>query len=166
MVREQGRAVVIADFVFNIAKGKVAEYAARVNANDPTNSALIVVAINTTATDATLRDLDTLAAIEADANTAEVTNTGYARKVLTDAGGITVTVDDTNDRVDVDIPDQTWTAVSAGTAWTDLVICYDSDTAAGTDANIVPLTLHDFAVTPDGSDLTAQISASGFFRAS
>ena len=156
----------MADLVFNIAKGKVAEYAARVNANDPTNSALIVVAINTTATDATLRDLDTLAAIEADANTAEVTNTGYARKVLTDAGGITVTVDDTNDRVDVDIPDQTWTAVSAGTAWTDLVICYDSDTAAGTDANIVPLTLHDFAVTPDGSDLTAQISASGFFRAS
>ena len=156
----------MADLVFNIAKGKVAEYAARVNANDPTNSALIVVAINTTATDATLRDLDTLAAIEADANTAEVTNTGYARKVLTDAGGITVTVDDTNDRVDVDIPDQTWTAVASGTAWTDLVICYDADTTAGTDANIVPLTLHDFAVTPDGSDLTAQISASGFFRAS
>lgn len=156
----------MADLVFNIAKGKVAEYAARVNANDPTNSALIVVAINTTATDATLRDLDTLAAIEADANTAEVTNTGYARKVLTDASSITVTVDDTNDRVDVDIPDQTWTAVSAGTAWTDLVICYDNDTAAGTDANIVPLTLHDFAITPDGSDVTAQISASGFFRAS
>ena len=156
----------MADLVFNIAKGKVAEYAARVNANDPTNSALIVVAINTTATDATLRDLDTLAAIEADANTAEVTNTGYARKVLTDASSITVTVDDTNDRVDVDIPDQTWTAVASGTAWTDLVLCYDADTTAGTDANIVPLTLHDFAVTPDGSDLTAQISASGFFRAS
>ena len=156
----------MSDFVFNVAKGKVAEYAARVNANDPTNSALIVVAINTTATDATLRDLDTLAAIEADANTAEVTNTGYARKVLTDAGGITVTVDDTNDRVDVDIPDQTWTAVSAGTAWTDLVICYDNDTTGGTDANIVPLTLHDFAITPDGSNVTAQISASGFFRAS
>lgn len=156
----------MADLVFNIAKGKVAEYAARVNANDPTNSALIVVAINTTATDATLRDLDTLAAIEADANTAEVTNTGYARKVLTDASSITVTVDDTNDRVDVDIPDQTWTGVAAGTAWTDLVLCYDADTTAGTDANIVPLTLHDFAITPDGSDVTAQISASGFFRAS
>lgn len=157
----------MADFVFNIAKGKVAEYAARVNANDPTNSALIVVAINTTATDATLRDLDTLAAIEADANTAEATNSGYARKVLTDASGITVTVDDTNDRVDVDIPDQTWTAVAASPgAWTDLVICYDNDTGAGTDANIVPLTCHDFAVTPDGSDITAQIASGGFFRAS
>jgi len=156
----------MADLVFNIAKGKVAEYAARVNANDPTNSALIVVAINTTATDATLRDLDTLAAIEADANTAEVTNTGYARKVLTDASSITVTVDDTNDRVDVDIPDQTWTGVAAGTAWTDLVLCYDADTTAGTDANIVPLTLHDFALTPDGSDVTAQIATGGFYRAS
>jgi hypothetical protein len=153
----------MADFIFNVAKGKVAEYAARVTANDPTNSALIVVAINTSATDATLRDLDTLAAIEADANTAEVTNTNYARKTITT---VTVTVDDTNDRVDVDFADQTWTAVASGTAWTDLIVCYDADTTAGTDSNIIPLTQHDFAVTPDGSDITAQIATAGFFRAS
>ena len=40
------------------------------------------------------------------------------------------------------------------------------DTTAGTDANIVPLTMHDFVVTPDGSDITAQIAAAGFYRAS
>lgn len=154
----------MADFVYNQGKGKVAGWADQINANSPTNSAFIVEAINTSATDATLRDLDTFSAIEADANTAEVTNSGYARKTITDSSGMTVTIDDTNDRVDVDIADQTWTAVGSGTAWTDLVIGYDSDTTAGTDANIVPATQHDFAITPDGSDITATISV--FYRAS
>lgn len=156
----------MADLVFNIAKGRFAELYNRVDSNDPAASALTVVAWNTTAADATLRDLDTVAAIEADALTAEVTNAGYARKVLTDIDIVAFAPDDTNDRVDVDIPDQTWTAVVAGSAWTDLSINYDNDTAAGTDANQVPLTLHDFIVTPDGSDITAQIAAAGFARAS
>jgi hypothetical protein len=30
----------------------------------------------------------------------------------------------------------------------------------------VPLTQHDFAVTPDGSSITAVLNAAGFFRAS
>lgn len=152
----------MADQVFNQAKGKGAEWAARVEANDPTNSVFVIEAINTSATDATLRDLDTFAAIEADANTAEVTNSGYARKTLAN-GTLTITIDDTNDRTDVDCADQTWTAVGAGTAWTDLVTGYDSDSTAGTDSNIVPVTQHDFAVTPDGSDITAQIAV--FYRA-
>lgn len=156
----------MANFVFNIALGRVAELYNRVDTNDPANSALIIVVINTSATDATLKDLDTLAAIEADANTAEVTNSGYSRKTLTDADIVAFAPDDANDRVDLDIPDQTWTAVAAGTAWTDLLVCYDSDTTGGTDSNIVPLTCHDFSVTPDGSDITAQIAAAGFFRAS
>lgn len=153
----------MADFVFNQGKGKVAEWAARVEANDPVNSVLVLAAFNSTATDATLRDLDTVAAIEADANTAEVTNAGYARKVLAN-GSLTVTIDDTNDRVDVDCADQTWTAVAAGSAWTDLVFGYDSDSTAGTDSAIVPATQHDFPVTPDGSDITATVAV--FFRAS
>jgi hypothetical protein len=103
--------------VFNQASGKAAEWAARVNANDPANSILVLEAINAgAATDATLKDYDTFAQIEADANAAEVTNGGYARKTFNDStGGITVTIDDTNDRTDVDVPDQTWTAVASGT---------------------------------------------------
>jgi hypothetical protein len=96
----------------------------------------------------------------------EVTNTNYARKTLTDADIVAFAPDDANDRVDLDIPDQTWTAVAAGTAWTDFLVCYDPDTTGGTDSSIVPMTLHDFAVTPDGSDITAQINSAGFFRAS
>jgi hypothetical protein len=155
----------MADFVYNIAKGKVAEYAARVNANDPTNSIFVIAVFDMgAATDATLKDLDTLQAVIDDANSAERTTSGWTRKTLDNTGSITVTVDDTNDRVDVDLPDQTWTAVSSG-ASTDLVFCYDSDSTGGTDSNIVPMTQHDFAVTPDGSDVTAQLNAAGFFRA-
>lgn len=156
----------MADFVFNIAKGRVAELYNRVDLNDPTNSALVVAVFNAADTDAAIVDVDTLAAIEALASTAEVTNTNYARKVLTDTDLVAFAPDDVNDRVDLDIPDQVWTAVAAGDAWTDLVICYDSDTTAGTDANIVPCTWHDFAFTPNGGDVTAQIGATGFFRAS
>lgn len=156
----------MANLVFNIAKGRVAEFYNRVDTNDPTNAALIVIAWNSSATDAVIEDLDTVAAIEADANTAEVTNSGYARKTLTDADIVAFAPDDTNNRVDLDVPDQTWTGVAAGSAWTDLGFNYDSDTTAGTDSNIVPCTWHDFAVTPDGSDITAQIAAAGFYRAS
>ena len=155
----------MADFVYNIAKGRVAELYNRVDSNDPANSVLLVIVFNTTATDATLRDLDTISAIEADGNTAEVANSGYARKVLTDANITAFAPDDTNDRVDCDIPDQTWTGVAAGTAWTDVVIAYDNDSTGGNDTNVVPLTQHDFPVTPDGSDITMQVNAAGFFRA-
>jgi len=156
----------MANFVYNQALGKAAEWAARVNANDPTNSILVLEAIASSQTDATLKDLDTFALIESDALTAEVTQSGYARKTFNDStGGITVTIDDTNDRTDVDVPDQTWTAVaSGGSAWTDLVFGYDSDSTSGTDANVVPMTQHDFAITTDGSDITATIAV--FFRAS
>jgi len=157
----------VADQVFNIALGRVAELYNRVDLSDPTNAALIIVVLAAAGieSDAVLKDMDTLAAVVA-GTTNEVTNSGYARKTLTDADIVAFAPDDTNNRVDLDIPDQTWTAVAAGDGWNDLLVCYDSDTTGGTDANIVPLTMHDFAVTPDGSDITAQIAAAGFYRAS
>lgn len=157
----------MADFVYNRAKGRITEWVERVNANDPTNSVLVmmVLAVSGIETDAVLRDKDSFTDVVSGA-TNEVTNTGYARKTLDQTGGLTVTYDDTNDRVDVDCPDQTWTAVAAGDGWSDLVIGYDSDSTGGTDAGILPGTQHDFAVTPDGSDITAQIATAGFFRAS
>lgn len=157
----------MANIVFNIAKGRATELYNRVDLNDPTNSALIVAILATAGieTDAVLIDKDDLAAVVS-GTTNEVTNTGYARKTLTDTDIVAFAPDDANDRVDIDIPDQTWTAVAAGDGWNDFMVNYDSDTTAGTDANIVPVTLHDFVVTADGSDITAQIAAAGFFRAS
>jgi hypothetical protein len=159
----------VADFVFNIAKGRVVEYYNRVENNDPANSALVIVAIDANGdTDAVMRDRDDLAALlGGTAN--EVTNTNYARKVLTDADLAALPApDDTNDRYDIDLPDQTWgpPGPSAGTAWTDLLVCYDPDTTGGTDSSIIPLTCHDFPITPDGSNILATIDAAGFFRAS
>lgn len=157
----------MADFVFNIAKGRVAEFYNRVDTNDPSASALIIVILQTTGleSDAVLKDYDTLSAILAAAND-EPTNSGYARKTLDDTALSAMTPDDTNDRMDIDIPDQTWTSVAAGTNWSKLLVCYDNDTGAGTDANIVPLTAHDFVVTPDGNNIVAQIATAGFYRAS
>jgi len=167
----------VADFHFNISRGASHYYYYAVEnslvvtaAGTPAftstaNAALIVVVIDAAgATDDAMKDFDDLAALLASTPN-EVTNTNYARKVLTDVELAAVPApDDTNNRYELDIPDQTWTAVAAGTAWTDLLVCFDPDTTAGTDSSIIPLTLHDFAVTPDGSDITAQIAATGYYR--
>jgi hypothetical protein len=145
----------VADFVFNIAKGKVAQLGALSAAND----ALIVIPIEASGveSDATLRDYDTVSALLAAANNEQST---MGRKTIT---SVTVTVDDANDRVDVDIADQVWTAAT-GNAISDLLIAYDPDTTGGTDADLIPLTWHDFSITPDGSDVTATVA--NFYRAS
>lgn len=149
----------MADVVFNIAKGKVVTYCELAGG---ANDALIVVPLEASGieADAAIVDHDTLSALLAGTSNEQTT---MGRKTI--SASVTITVDDTNNRVDVDIPDQVWTAAT-GNAIGDLLICYDGDTTAGTDANIIPLTLHDFAITPDGSDVTAQIAAAGFFRAS
>lgn len=158
----------MADLVHNRAKGRLAEWAERVNANDPANAVFVIDLLATAGleTEAVLRDKDTFADLVS-GTTNFATGTGWARKTIDQAGGLTITYDDTNDRVDVDCPDQTWTAVdNAADDVSKLEIGYDSDSAAGTDANILPGTLHDFVIQPDGSDVTAQIAAGGFYRAS
>lgn len=156
------------DGVFNIAKGRVVEFYNRVENNDPSTSALIVVLGFGAISDATLKDHDALSDITGDADFTEATFTNYARKTLTDTELSALPApDDTNDRYDIDMPDQTWSSAGGATnnTLTRLLVCYDADTGAGTDANILPLTFYDFAVTTDGSDLNAQVNAAGFFRA-
>ena len=153
----------MANIVFNIAKGRVVEFYNRVENNDPTNSALILVPIETTGleADATLIDVDTLTALLA-GTTNEQTTMG--RKVLTDVELAALPApDDVNDRYDVSLPTVTWTAAT-GNAISKIAVCYDSDTTTGTDANIIPLTMFDFVLTPDGSDI--QMTGGVFFRAS
>lgn len=155
----------MSDFIFNRSKGRFVEFAERVNANDPANSVLVldVLATGGIETDAVLIDKDSFSDLVG--GTTNFVTQASVRKTIDNTGSITVTYDDTNDRVDVDLPDQTWTAVAAGDGWNDLVIGYDSDSTVGTDANILPVSLHDFVVTPDGSDITVQFNAAGFGRA-
>lgn len=147
----------MADIVFNISKGRLAHYGSL----PATNDALIAVPIEATGleSDATLRDYDNLSVLLAAANNEQTT---MGRKTL---ASVTVTVDDTNDRVDIDAADVVWTAAS-GNATGKLVICYDPDTTGGTDTDLVPLVALDFAATPAGGDITAQFATGGFARAS
>lgn len=142
----------MADLVFNIAKGAFVE-----KVRDAA-TALLMLLLIAADTDDAMRDTDTVAALLA-TGANEATDGSYARKT-----GITgtITVDDTNNRVDVDIPDQTFSALD-GDAITDAVIAIEE---AAADSTRIPLTLHDLAVTPDGSDVLVQINAAGFGRAS
>jgi hypothetical protein len=145
----------MADGVFNIARGAFAEKFRDAAANG------IVMLLKANETEADLIDHDALDVLLGAAGNTEADFTNYARKT-----GLTgsITVDDSNDRVDVDFPDQTWSSAGNGTnnTLTKLVTAYEESAA---DSGRIPLTHHDFAATTDGSDLTAQFNASGFGRA-
>lgn len=152
----------MANIVFNIAKGKVADLYDRVKGNDPANSALILVPIETSGleADAVLGDKDDLAAVLS-GTTNEQTTMG--RKTLTDSDLAAIPApDDTNDRNERSLPTVTW-AAATGNAISKILVCYDPDTTGGADSAIVPLCMFDCAVTPDGSDI--QLTTGTFFRA-
>lgn len=158
----------MADFVFNVAKGHVSEYAERVLGADPANAEFIVVLLDNSVADATAEDYDDLSLVLGDASTDEASAvTNYARKETpTEVGGLSRTIDDSGNRIDIDVNDFTYTALGNGAnaLLSDLLFCYDAISTSGTDAAIVPCTQHDFAVQTDGSDVTVQVT--NFFRAS
>ena len=154
----------MADFVFNDALGRVAQWCQNVEDNDPAASVLRMHAWVNTAADSAARDVATITLLEAVTNVAEASNSGYAN-ILMDPSDIVITVDDSNERVDIVIGDQTFTSVVAGDVWTDITISYDPD-GSDTDTTTFPMTQHDFAVTPNGGDITADEPTLGFFRAS
>jgi hypothetical protein len=150
----------MANFVFNIAKGRAVELYNRVDTNDPGTSRLLIIPLETSGleTQANLEDSLTLAEV-LDGTTNEQTTMG--RKNFDDTTLAPFTNDTTNNRNDLDTPDITW-AGATGNAVSALVFAYDPATSA--DSAIIPLSHHDFVVTPDGSDITAQVAV--FFRAS
>lgn len=149
----------MASIQFNVSKGREVEFYNRVLNNDPTNSALILMILASGSSNGVtgLIDFDTFAAILAGGYD-EVTNTGYSRKVLTNADLSAYTVDDTNNRILLTLPLQTFSGISAGDAFDLGVWGYDNDTTGGTDANIVPITGHELrttggiALVPDGTN--------------
>lgn len=150
----------MAALIPNIAKGKFARYAMLPDPNDALIALVLVLA--GLETDAVLRDYADVAAILAAAND-EATFAGYARQTLT---GVTVTVDNTNDRVDVDCVDPVFNPTGAQ-AIAKIVFAYDPDTTGGTDSSLVPLFIDDFALTtPTSGTVTYQVAGAGFGRAS
>lgn len=144
-----------------MALGREVEFHNRVDGNDPTNAALVLVVLAASGIeqDSVLKDYDTLSALLAGTSN-EVVNAGYSRITVTDAGLSAYTVDDTNNRIVLPLANQTFSTISAGDSWSKLLICYDSDTTGGTDANIVPVKYFDLissvtgqAIVPNGGDI-------------
>lgn len=152
----------MSDFVFNIAKGKIASLAAL----PLTNDALILVLVKASGleTDATLKDYDDLSSLLAGTSN-ECDFSGYTRKTLTT---VSVTVDDSNDRTNIDADDPSaYTNADASQAAGKAIIVYDPDTTTGSDSTLVPLFAYDCAVSFDtGVATTIQFNASGIGRAS
>lgn len=151
----------MSDIVFNVAKGRAVELANRVKSGDPAAARLYAIPVDRAAvTDATLKDCADFAAVIS-AGVTERTTGGWSRITLA-AGDITALApDNTNDRYAVDVIDLSWTP-SAG-AVTDIVIAYAA-VGSPTNAQLVPLTIHAFPVTPTGATETALVS--DLFRAS
>ena len=158
----------MADGVFNIAKGRVVEYYNRVKGNDPAASVLRIFLMKANEAESTLIDRDSISAVFAEAGNTEADFTNYTNKSLADAALAALPApDDTNDRYEVDIPDQTWSSAggASNNTLTKLIVAYDPD-GTDTDTGTIPLTHYDFAITTNGGDITATVNAAGFFRAS
>lgn len=147
----------------NIAKGRFAELYNRVDLGDPSTARLYVIPIAAGAvTDATLADCADYAAMVT-AGITERTANGWNRKTLSGTDLTTLTPDNTNNWMPCDIPDQSWTPTNAGDTVSDLVIGY-SATASPTNAQITPLCVLDWVITPSGAVETATFA--DFARAS
>lgn len=149
----------MASFQFNVAKGRSAELARLPGAND----ALIAVLLQGAGleADAALKDHDTLAAVLAAANN-EATFTGYTRATL---ANVAVAVNDTTDTQAVDFDDPSWAPTTAETLGK-IIVCYDPDTTAGTDADLVPLWADDYVITtPTSGTISYTVADGGMFAA-
>lgn len=151
----------MANFTFNIAKGRTVELYERVKNNDPAGSRFVLIPLSATDTEANLQDLDSVAAVLAAAPN-EQTGGGWVRKYLTDVELAAFPApDDTNNRYAVAVPQVTWTSPATGNDTVGLLLAYD-DTGAEADAGLIPVTHHDFAVTADGNNVV--LNAGNFFQ--
>ena len=142
----------MADVVANVAKGRILHYAGRPAVSD----GLVAIPLEAAGlpSDDVLQDYDTVADLLAGPANEQ---TAMGRVALT---GVVVSVDDTANSASFDANDMSW-PLATGTPTGKLVIAYDPDTTAGTDSTLIPLTLHDFAVTPDGTDIVARVHTDG-----
>lgn len=153
----------MATFAFNIAKGRAVELTNRVKVGDPAAARLYVIPLSATPAQATAVDVDDFAALIT-AGATEAAAGNWNRKTIAAADITALTPDDVNDRYDVDFIDLLWTpGPTTGNNSVALVVCYAS-VATPTNAQLLPLSHHDFAITADGSDVTATVSV--FYRAS
>lgn len=145
----------MSDSIMNISKGAFAE-----KYRDSASSGLMLL-LKANEAETALVDHDTVAALLSATGNTEADATNYGRKTSLTGS---ITVDDSNDRVDVDFPDQTWTTLggASNNTLTKLIIANEE---SASDAGRIPNSQHDFVLTTTGNDVTAQLNASGAMRA-
>jgi hypothetical protein len=154
----------MASVQFNISKGREVEFYNNIQTNSPANSAFIMLVLRTGSAGINgLVDFDTVAAVLAGGYT-EVTNTNYARKTITDSTLDPWAPDDTNNRVQLYLPLQSWTNIVSGNTWDIVVVAYDPDTTGGTDSSLIPITAGEIrengtAIVPNTSTVVIDFSS-------
>jgi len=73
--------------------------------------------------------------------------------------GVAVTIDDAGNDASWTAEDMVW-ASATGNATGKIVIAYNP-TGSSADTDLIPLSFHDFAVTPDGTTITASVGVAG-----
>lgn len=147
--------------VFNIAKGREAQYASLPAASD----SLIAVLLRGVEADDLLRRHDTLSAVLA-ANT-EANFSGYSRLTLS---GVSVTVDDDAGTPIATASDFTWASQARATNNTlvKLLVCY-VPTSGAADTSIVPVWYWDSSLpqaTVTNEPVSVTVPAEGLWRTS
>lgn len=164
------------DKTFNKAKGKVAYYTEQVGTGGARLGILLLINNGTFTVqgDDPIIDHATVAALLGANQEATTSNSpsgsgvsNYIRKYIT-AYNITTgaynDINNTTNAATADFPDVLWSAL--GGAFNNAIgalIVYFDPTGSSADSACIPLTKHDFSVTPDGSDISALVS--GFWKA-
>lgn len=144
----------MASYIFNISRGRVVEYYARIVQNDPNTSGFLVSLLKANEAVGSLVDHDTLASLLGSNTAADFTN--YVRKTITDATLASLPApDDTNNKMVLQFPSQTWLNAGGATnnTLTMAIVSYAPD-VAGADSTIIPCAAYDYATVTNGTDIT------------
>ncbi len=155
----------MANYCFNIAKGRPAALHDAVNDNSPANSAIILIPLSAQGSEAEAQDYDTVAAVLGGTSNEQASG-NWSRKTLTDSDIVASVLNDTNNRRDLAIPQVQWTgpAPTTGNDTVGLLIAYDPDTTGGSDSDLIPISSHTFSVTANGNTVT--LNAGNYMQSS
>lgn len=158
--------------ISNIAKGRFNEYMIRVDGNDPTNAVFTIdLLVDAHEALSVLQDYDDLTALLVPAANTICTFTNYARILQADGDVSGPTIDDSGNDQGFTFTDDSPAISAAGNGANETiggaVIGYDADSTGGTDSDIIPVHLEDFAstLTTNGSDINYDYPAADLLLA-
>jgi len=157
----------MAAHVFNVALGRCVELHRRAKTQDAfwAGNCLCVAVLAAAGleSDAILLDKDWLGDVVV-GTTNLVTNTTVP-KIIPAADLTSPAPNNATDVFPLDMVDIAFGTVNAGDTWSKVLVCWSPNGTMGQLGAIVPMTMHDVNIVPDGSTITIQIPAAGYFQA-